>query len=138
MYCERYTIAFKDKEWGEMVIHAPPFNILCLILLPLSLIPDAKIRTKIMYYFSVGVFWLENIIFVSFFVMYEMLLLPIVFVLCLFNIGITTTGMFTTFFNLVVWCFAGILVLLCILFMDTFTLLKILSMHNGCIEYFDI
>ena len=134
MYCERYTIAFKDLEWGEMVIHAPPFNVLCVLFLPFSLIPDSNIRIQVSKLFSLGVYWLENIILVISFIMFELCLLPIVYVCCLFNIGLTTKGLFTTVFNIFVWCFAGFLILLCILFMDTCTLLKILSMHNGCIE----
>jgi NADH:ubiquinone oxidoreductase subunit 4 (subunit M) len=87
-----------------------------------------------MKWFSLGVFWLENIIGVSFFIIFELCLLPIVFCVCLVNIGINTRGLFTTVFNLFIWCSAGLIILLNILCMDTFVLLKILSMHNGCKE----
>ena len=117
-----------------MVIHAPPFNILCLPLLLLRFIPSEELKIKIMKWFSLGVFWLENIIGVTFFVAFELCLLPIVFGVCLFNIGCNTRGLFTTVLNIFIWCSVGLLILLCILCMDTFVLLKILAMHNGCKE----
>jgi hypothetical protein len=133
-YCERYTIAFKDHEYGEMVLHAPPFNILGIILIPVSFIPDPETKKKLSMVFSKMVFWLENIIFVFFFMMFELLLMPILYIKCLFNIAITTRGMFTTVFNIFVWITLGFMFLFLILFMDTWALLRILSMHNGCKE----
>ena len=82
-----------------MVIHAPPFNILAIILIPASFIPDPKTREKVSQLFSKGVFWIENIVGVTFFVAFEFILLPILFVKCLFNIIVCTNGMFTTVFN---------------------------------------
>jgi NADH:ubiquinone oxidoreductase subunit 4 (subunit M) len=117
-----------------MVIHAPPFNILCLPLVLLRFIPSVELKIKIMKWFSLGVFWLENIIGVTFFIAFELCLLPIVYCVCLFNIGCNTRGLFTTVFNLFLWSSIGLLILLCILCMDTFVLLKILAMHNGCKE----
>ena len=39
-YCERYMIAFSEKRLGELVIHSPPVNLMCLAILPFTIIPD--------------------------------------------------------------------------------------------------
>ena len=33
-YRERYMIAFSDKSYGEIVLHAPPLSYLTLIMIP--------------------------------------------------------------------------------------------------------
>lgn len=35
-YCERYMIAFQEKRIGDLVLHAPPINVLTLLLVPLA------------------------------------------------------------------------------------------------------
>jgi len=118
-----------------MVIHAPPFNILGLILIPISFIPDPTTKIKAAEIFSKMVFWIENVIFVFFFMCFELFMMPILYCKCLVNISVTTKGMFTTVFNMFVWITLGFLFLFLILFMDTWALLRILAMHNGCQEY---
>lgn len=36
-YCERYMIAFSDKNYGELVIHSPPLNVFCILMIPFCL-----------------------------------------------------------------------------------------------------
>ena len=43
--------------------------------------------------------------------------------------------MFTTVFNVFVWIWVGIVYLPFLLIQDALCLFKILSMHEGCIEY---
>jgi len=33
-YCERYMIAFEEESLGEIVIHPPPINLLCILIIP--------------------------------------------------------------------------------------------------------
>lgn len=127
-------IAFKEKAYGEMVVHASPINVFCIIMVPLSLLGD-YVRQKVASYFTLVIFWGENLIFMAFFLVYEMLLMPILYFQITFNIGYSTKGMFTTVFNLFCWCCVGILYMPGLLFSDAACLCNILSMHEGCIEY---
>ena len=43
--------------------------------------------------------------------------------------------MFTTVFNVFVWLWVGLIYLPLLLLQDAFTLLRILSLHQGCIEH---
>lgn len=40
-YCERFMLAFETPAYGELVIHAPPLNIFCVLLLPFVVSPKA-------------------------------------------------------------------------------------------------
>ena len=134
IYCERYMIAFTEKQYGEMIIHASPINFLCLLMLPFSLLGE-KVRLVVTKLFALSVYWGENLIGMCFFVSFEALLLPILYVQITFNIGYSTRGMFTTVFNVFVWLWVGLVYLPFLLLLDAFTLLKILALHQGCIEY---
>jgi len=138
-YCERYMIAFEEEHYGEMVVHAPPLNTLSLLMVPFCFIPNQKLRENAMFYVSKGfsymMFWMENIIFVIFFVAFEICLMPLVWFICFCNIIYSTPGMFTTFYNLAKWIVLGTLYLTYILLKDVLNLLKILAMHRGCREY---
>lgn len=77
---------------------------------------------------------MENIIFVAGFFLFELLLMPIVYVVCLINIIISTKGIFTTLYYIFKWILFGILYLVYILILDVANLLNILSKMNGCKE----
>lgn len=127
-YCERYMIAYIDKHYGELVLHAPPVNVATIILLPF--VPFCPtLMPRLSRYFSLMNFWLENLIGVLFFIIFELILIPIVFLKTNFNIMYSTHGLFTTVFNLLKWLIFGMFYLFFILTNDVFMLLKILSMH---------
>lgn len=124
-YCERYMIAFEEERMGEMVVHAPPLNVLSTLMVPFSFIPvydDFDIMKFISKGFSYMMFWMENILFVSVFIAFEMCLMPLVWFICFLNIIYSTPGMFTTFFNLAKWIVLGILYMAFILFKDVYNL----------------
>ena len=78
-YCEKYVIAFKNPAYGDLVLHPPP---LCALTAPVFLfyfILPEKYLISISKYFSYIVFWLENIFFVVFFLILELLLIPFVY-----------------------------------------------------------
>jgi len=79
-------------------------------------------------------FWMENILFVSAFLVFELCLGPFVWIGCMINIIYCTNGMFTTVYNTFKWCLLGLLYLAFILIKDVYNLLKILCMHRGCRE----
>lgn len=124
MYCERYMIAFEEFDIGEMVVHAPPLNILCLSMLPFILFKSKENEEKVMKYglmntvsnwFSYFIFWGENILFVGFFTAFELILLPVLYLRCLFNLIYSTPGLFTTVAYVITWLLVGILYLMVIL-----------------------
>lgn len=115
VYCERYMIAFTEKEFGEMIIHASPINYLCILMVPVSLLGE-KVRLFVAKVFALCIFWGENIIMMSFFLSFELMLLPILYIWIAFNIGYSTRGMFTTVFNVFVWCLVGTIYLPILLF----------------------
>lgn len=132
-FCERYMIAFEEERFGELVVHAPPYNILCVLMVPFAFLPGEVMgyASKLFSYFT---YWLENMFFVLGFSILELFMLPVVYIKCLVNIIISTRGIFTTIFYIFQWFFLGILYLVGILLTDVYNLLKILSMHRGCID----
>lgn len=134
-YCERYMIAYTEKSYGELVLHAPPINILTIIMLPF--VPFPTIMPGVAKAFSLMIFWLENIVGVLFFTIFELILIPIVFLKTIVNIMYSTHGLFTTVFNLLKWYAFGLFYLTLILTWDVYMLLKILWMHKGCKYYIE-
>ena len=79
VYCERYMIAFTEKQYGEMIIHASPINYLCIIMVPASLFGE-NVRKFVTKAFALGIFWMENVLFLTFFLAFEACLLPILYI----------------------------------------------------------
>ena len=123
---------------GDLVLHAPPINALTILLVPLTFLsskgPQAEFTEAVCDKFSKFLFWGENIIFVGFFIIQEILLIPFVYVLVFMNIIYSTKGLFTTVFRMLVWILFGhIFFLTFILAYDVWSLLQILAMHRGCL-----
>lgn len=76
-YCERYMTAFKDRAYGEMVIHPPPLSFLVAVLLPFSFSPESLKKMSMLI--SYAIFWIENIFYIILFVVFEILLIPIAY-----------------------------------------------------------
>lgn len=72
-------IAFTEKEYGEMIIHASPINFLCILMVPFSLLGE-KVRLNVAKYFGFFIFWGENVIFILLFFCFELILLPILYI----------------------------------------------------------
>ena len=75
-YCERYMIAFNDRSYGELVLHAPPLSYMTIILFPLLF--SEKAMMKISKWFSYLMFWVENTVLLMMFLFIEVafLMLP--------------------------------------------------------------
>lgn len=78
-YVEKYQIPKLDKRGlAELVIHPPPLSLFTLILLPFACVPNsfyekAEIFSKLM-------FWFENLFIITLFLIYSILLIPIIFI----------------------------------------------------------
>jgi len=145
-YCERFLIAQQDKNFGELVVHAPPLNILSSMLIPFTLVSGStsnkegkNIMFKISKSFQVLMYWVENMLFIAAFAIAESVLYPLVYLKTLFNIIMSCRliGIRCLLVNLVKFIAYGHLQILMILFQDIWALFSILSMHNGCKEATD-
>lgn len=122
-YCERYMIAFEEECVGEMVLHAPPLNLLSTLLVPFSLlIPRRSIMAKISQGFSYFIFWAENFLFLTAFLAFELLLSPFIYIVIMINIVYSTRGMFTTMYNVLYWIIFGVFYMLVILMKEVYNL----------------
>ena len=120
-------IAFSCQHYGEFVLHAPPVCYLTAPMMILILYKEALPRvTK---FFSFVIFWIENMIFIFFFALYEMLLAPLVFIKTFLNLMIYSEGLFTTMFKCLIWIISGTCFVFFIGCRDIYFLIKILTMH---------
>lgn len=122
-YCERYMIAFKEENLGEMVIHASPMNLFAILLIPFTPFKDLGKGTDLfkkepdgeqiglMQFlcekFALANFWFENIFLMAGFIILETILAPFVFFLTYKNIIYTTENFFRIIFYLMAWTVLG-------------------------------
>ena len=84
-YIERYNIAFQDKKgFRELIVHPPPVNIFMVVLLPF--LGNEEKRKRFTHNFSKINFWCENVIFAFDQLLYELYLIPVVYVKILVNL----------------------------------------------------
>ena len=126
-YCERYMIAFENSTYGGLVLHPPPICYLSSLMIIFVFFKPAM--KKISNWFSYMMFWLENMIFILFFALFEFLLVPVVYVKTFLNIMFCSYGLFTTIFKCIVWIFSGLFFDIFLALRDIYFLILILSMH---------
>jgi hypothetical protein len=83
-------------------------------------------------------FWVENCIFLAFFLLLEIVLIPICYMKVYLNLLKASFGFFTKVAFIMIWAVMGLLILVLFLLRDFFSLFKILTMHNGCQSFFKI
>jgi hypothetical protein len=127
-YCERYLIAFNDRDYGEIVLHAPPLSYIWSILLPFMWSRTVVAAlTKVISYLM---FWIENIVFIAFFILLEFALMPIAYFKIWFNIITNSSSILIMFTNSVFYAFAGFGIMFWVLLKDIAYLIKILAYHE--------
>jgi len=57
-YCERYLIAFNNRAYGELALHAAPISVLTTPVMILALILPEKFMVYISTYYSYFMHWL--------------------------------------------------------------------------------
>lgn len=84
-FIEKYSVAFLDPNgYYEIVIHPPPLNYFTFFILPFLIKPNlmksaSKVYSKLNY-------WFENIFYFMYFLGYELLMVPIVYMTVMVNI----------------------------------------------------
>ena len=84
------------------------------------------------HYFQLLMFWLENIVWLSLFMVYEALLSPFVYFKTLIVVAWATQGLFMTIWNTFAWMVAGPIYIVFFILRDTQYLFRIFLMHKGC------
>jgi hypothetical protein len=113
-------------EWGfaELVIHPPPFNFFAMFLLPCVIRKSLMKRTAEV--FSKLVFWCENIIYLFMMFIYELILVPFIYLRVYYNILIMSSSIPNALLLYSLWIPFGVLFLLYCVCKDMFYFLKIL------------
>ena len=116
-----------QDEWGyeELVVHPPPVNFLTSILL-LSVFKDnLMLRSSLI--FSKVIFWLENLgIFIVQMLVYEALLMPIIYLKLIYNILRVENNKLYALFLCLVWLTIGPFYLIMGLVKDMYFYFKVL------------
>mmetsp|Transcript_37727 Transcript_37727/g.57765 ORF Transcript_37727/g.57765 Transcript_37727/m.57765 type:complete len:232 (+) Transcript_37727:2680-3375(+) len=122
-YIERYLIAFKD-QWGytQLIVHAPPINILLISLLTSIFKQDAMLRAANLY--SLANFWVENLFFIFYQLLYELMLVPIIYLRMFYNV--VKLGGYRSSHLILFWVFCGPFFLLYGASIDIYYYVKIL------------
>jgi hypothetical protein len=128
-YCERYMIGFKNLAYGELVFHPAPISVLVSPVVLLCFMLPSELMEKVSIGFSYTMHWLENLIFLCLFFVYEILLVPLVYFKNFVIIIWASMGLFTTIFNAIFWIFGGIPLSIYIALRDVYYLFLILTMH---------
>ena len=128
-------VAFNPENiaYQELVVHPAPMAFLNAPIALLSWLPE-KALLPIGEKFSLFVFWIENLVYVTLFMIYELLLIPLVYLKLIPLIPWATLGLFTSIFYAVFWFLGGLFISLFLAMRDVAYFLLILSMHNGCRE----
>jgi hypothetical protein len=85
-YCSRFQIAFLDLQYGEILLHPPPLNLFTIPIFVVAIF-DKGYSLRM---FSILSYWIENIIFILVFLIFEIMIWPLVFVKVIVNICICT------------------------------------------------
>ena len=123
-YIERFSNAMKDENgYSELVVLPPPVNFLIILLMPAMIKKQNMQRSSAT--FSKFIFWLENIIYVLALLMYELILVPIIYFALIVRIVKASPNFFAI--PLVIgWALCGLFYLLYCVCLDIFNFLKIL------------
>jgi hypothetical protein len=132
-YCERYLTASKFEAYRELALHPAPISILTTPIMILSfMIPNKTIMGDINDAYSKFNFWLENLLFIAAFTIFELLMVIPVWIKNIAQIAWASKGLFITVFNTAIWIFAGLFITFYILVTDVVNLFKLLKDLQGC------
>jgi hypothetical protein len=101
------------------------------VVLAAALAPEKTSKTVNEYY-SYFNFWLENIIFLGCFFIYELLLVVPVYLKNIIVMGAYTYGMFASLARMMLWVLIGLPYSFVMVLWDVHLLFQILKMHEGC------
>lgn len=123
-YIERYNIAFQDQDgFKELIVHPPPVNIFLIVLLPF--LGNEERRKSVGHQYSKINFWCENVFFSIDQLLYELYLVPIVYIKIFVNL--IKVGTIHHIPKMLAWALFGIFYLIWAVMFDMFNYYKILK-----------
>lgn len=129
-YCERFMIAFEERSYGEMVLHPPPLSYISAFLIPFT--PFKFIMRYISQSFSLMMYWIENIVFIIGFLLFENVIAPIAYIKIWINIIGNSYGVLKTIMNCLICTSLAPALVAYLILKDVGNLMKILCYLNGC------
>lgn len=128
-YCQKYLIAFRSEN-QELVLQPAPLAYLSLVLLPF--LPSKRLSAKAGKMFSYFMYWVENVLFITCFILFEILLAPLMFLKIFYHIFYIPQSLVTKIMVLIGWFFVGLFICIFFIGYDTRIFVNILRMTEGC------
>lgn len=120
-------IAFNERAYGEMTLHPPPLSYFSALLVPFAMC--SNVIPSISKGFSYFMFWLENILFLLAFFIFELMMFPIAYIKVWYNILKNSTGISKMLGYSIVWILIGIILMFFIILNDCGNVFNILMQH---------
>jgi hypothetical protein len=127
-YWEKYLIAMKS-DYKELVLQPAPLAYFWLVLIPFT--PSIKLIKSAGKKFSYGMYWLENVLFIMIFILFELLISPLMYVKTFYNIWFIPQSMLTRIFVYIAWFFGGYIFVFFLILYDTKIFINILKTYEG-------
>ena len=125
LYIERYLIAQKDNSgYTELVMHPPPINYMLIFLLPSIFNKEMMVKNSAI--FSKLNFWFENIYYITEQLLYELMLVPYIYIRNMSFIATLSGLSFNCLKLLLFWIPCGLFFLLYNVFMDIINFINVL------------
>ena len=127
-FIEKYSIPLQEK-WGyqELVVHPAPLNAFTVFLIPFTI--RKQMMRSMANLFSKIVFWLENMVYIVLYAVYELVLVPFIFLKVVGNV-FRVAGFFSLLPLLIIWCLYGPFVLIIGVFKDFYFFIKTLCNYQ--------
>ena len=123
-YIEKYSFPLQDRlGYQELIIHPFPLNLLCIPVL--FFVFNKQLMIKVSLIYSYVIFWVENIIMIGVFLMYELLLVAVLYLKTFIRIS-KANSIFEFIKLLIAWAIIGVPVLVFTAFADVVRLVKVL------------
>jgi hypothetical protein len=124
IFYDKYSKALAMESYTkETILHPAPLNFVTVWLIPLML--NKEIASSVGYAISQLNFWVQNLVYLFLFLLYEIIMGPIAGVKVFFNIIKIGTGNQKVYYC-IVWFFLGWLFIIYYILKDTITFISLL------------
>ena len=123
MYIERFMIPLENDTYSQLVMHPPPLNLISSMLL--LCVWKKKYIERWSKVINKLIFWLENFFYIFYMFLYELMLVPFIYLRLVFQI-IAVAEFLDAFSKICIWLMIGLFFLIYNLVIDMFYYFKIL------------
>jgi hypothetical protein len=125
-------IAFTDRVYGELLLHPPPLTYTAIVFI-MPVFCSSNGMEKMSILFSYFMYWVENVIFVTFFFLFELVMAIPTYFKVFHNILLNAKGGRLAIY-LILWLIGGMGICVFIALEDCKSLFKIFFEMNGSEE----